>query len=252
MSKKKIEFIAENAELLDMLPRPYPASKKLPEWLSNTPSYIGGKKGVDDYSDPSSTIKKCMPVFDSITSGYHMPLISDVWVENLGNQQINFKWAWEVTPVVAFQRPEGYSTYPISDEYHKSIFKWISPWIVKTPPGWSCLFMHPMHHDHLPFYSLPAVVDTDKHPSFINFPFLLKKNFAGLIERDTPMIQIIPFKREDFISEFSHDNGFFKRQWNKAHSVFFDRYKRFFRSQKKYEQGGEKKCPFAFLHNKNK
>ena len=250
MNKKKIQFIAQNNELLHLLEKPYPAIKKLPDWISNTPSYVGGKKGIDNNGDPHTTIKKCMPVFDCLTAGYHMPLISDVWVENQGEQNIKFKWSWDVTPVVAVQQPERYTTYPIPDAYHGTVFKWLSPWIIKTPPGWSCLITHPMHYDDLPFFCLPAIVDTDKHPEYIHFPFFLKKDFGGLIEKDTPIVQIIPFKRQDFISEFSHDDGYFKRQWQKAHAVFFDRYKRFFRSPKKYEQGEVKKtskCPFAKL-----
>lgn len=249
---KKIQFIAENKELLYILERPYPALNKLPDWLSNMPSYVGGKRGIDQFSDPNSTIKKCMPVFDAITAGYHIPLISDVWVERKGEEEISFKWSWEASPVIAPQNPDRYTTYPIPENYYKTAFKWLNPWIVKTPPGWSCLFIHPIHGDPLPFQCLTAIVDTDKHPAPINIPFIFRKDFEGLIQKDTPLVQVIPFKREDFKSEFSYDRGYFKRQWQKAHSVFFDRYKKFFRSHKKYEQGDIKKCPFAFLHEKNK
>ena len=248
MSKSKIQFIADTKEMLEVLERPYPAIQKLPDWISNIPSYVGGHKGVDEYSDPTSTIKKCMPVFDSITAGYHIPLHSDVWVENKGAEDINIKWSWDTITVVDLQKQEQIQTYPIPDGYYPTVFKWINPWIVKTPPGWSCLFTHPLHSDDLPYKCLPAIVDTDKHPTFVHFPFFLKKSFEGLIQKGTPLIQVIPFKRSDFKSEFSYDTGFFKAQWQKAHTVFFDRYKRFFRSPKKYEQGSIKKCPFAFLH----
>ncbi|NBO98565.1 MAG: hypothetical protein EBU90_00285 [Proteobacteria bacterium] len=248
MSKSKIEFIADTKEMLDVLERPYPAIQKLPEWISNTPSYIGGHRGVDEFSDPNTTIKKCMPLFDSITAGYHIPLHSDVWVENGGASNINIKWSWDTIQVVDITKQEQIHTYPYPEGHYPTAFKWINPWIVKTPPGWSCIFTHPFHHDHLPFKSLTGIVDTDKHPIPVNFIFFLNKNFEGLIEKGTPMIQVIPFKRSTFKSEFSYDTGFFRTQWQKAHTVFFDRYKRFFRSQKKYEQGEVKKCPFAFLH----
>jgi hypothetical protein len=249
---KKIKFICSEKELLHLLERPYPAMKKLPDWICNTPSYIGGEKGIDSFSDPNTTIKKCMPVFDAMTAGYHIPLISDTWVELNKEANLTCRWSWTSIEVVSIQKPEGYSTYPVPNGYHKVAFKWINPWIVKTPPGWSCLFTQPLHYDDLPFSCLPAIVDTDKHPSPIHLPFFMKKSFTGLIPKGTPLIQVIPFKREEFTSEFSFDNGFFKRQWTKAHSVFFDRYQKFFRTPKVYKQGEEKKCPFAFLHNKNK
>ena len=249
MTKAKIQFIADTKELLEVLERPYPAIQKLPEWISNMHSYMGGERGVDDFGDPNGTIKKCMPVFDSMTAGYYIPLYSDVWVENGGIENIKFKWSWRSLEVVSVHKSEQHSLYPVPEGYYPHMFKWNSPWIIKTPPGWSCLFTHPMHYDDLPFKCIPAIVDTDKHPTFINFPFFIKKTFNGLIELKTPIIQVIPFKRMNFKSEFSYDHGFLKQQWEKAHAVFFDRYKRFFRSQKKYEQGDVKKskCPFAFL-----
>jgi len=251
--KSKIQFIADTKEMLEVLPRPYPALDKLPDWLCEMPSYYGGEgKGVDEHGDPKTTIKKCMPVFDSMTAGYHIPLHSDVWIDNKGPDDIKIKWAWDTIDVVSMHNRIQYETYPVPDGYYPIGFKWINPWIVKTPPGWSSLFIHPIHYDDLPFKCLTGIVDTDKYPNYVNFIFFMKKNFSGLIPKETPMIQVIPFKRSDFKSEFSYDNGYLKQQWRKAHTVFFDRYKRFFRSHKKYEQGDVKKCPFAFLHNKSK
>lgn len=244
---KKIKFVAQSKDMLELLDRPYPAISKLPDWLSNTPSYIDGIKTVDDFGDPNSTVKKCMPLIDSMTAGYHIPLHCDIWVENGGPDNINIKWSWDTLQVVDIQKKEQIQTYPVPNGYYSTPFKFINPWIVKTPAGWSSLFTHPLHYDDLPYKCLSAIVDTDKHPIPVNFLFFLNKTFSGLIQKGTPMIQVIPFKRDDFKSQFSYDNGFFKNQWQKAHQVFFDRYKRFFRSPKKYEQGGEAKCPFAFL-----
>jgi hypothetical protein len=253
-NKVKIEFISSSQELLDIAPKPYPSANKLPDWYKKTPSYINGIQSVDQFNDPSSTIKKCMPIFDIMTAGYHIPLHSDVWVENAGDMNISFRWSWDTIEIVSVHPSEQHSTYPIPPGYHNTAFKWISPWIIKTPPGWSCIFTHPYHYDDLPFRSFSALVDTDKHPAPTHFPFLLKKGFNGLIPLGTPMIQVIPFKRETFTSEYSVDDGSHNTLWQKAHSVFFDRYKKFFRSPKTYEdvKPKESKCPFAFMHNPNK
>lgn len=253
MKKLKVEFISDTKEMLEVLERPYPAIQKLPDWFSNMPSYLGGRKSVDTFNDPTSTIKKCMPVFDAMTTGYHIPLTSDVWIENGGEKNINIRWSWDDIQIVDLQKQEQAQNYPVPIGYYPTVFKWINPWIVKTPPGWSSLFIHPMHYDDLPFKCFPAIVDTDKYPTPVHFPFFLKKDACDLIPKGTPIIQVIPFKRQDVISSFSYDYGFFKQQWVKAHSVFFDRYGKFFRSPKKYEQGVVKsKCPFAFLTKKNK
>jgi hypothetical protein len=246
--KVKIEFIADNKDILEIAPKPVSAISNTPSWFKNTPSYINGAQGVDNFNDPNSTIKKCMPVFDIMTTGYHIPLHSDVWVENAGEHNISFRWSWDSIEVVTIQELRNHNLYPIPSGYHSTAFKWVNPWVIKTPPGWSCIFTHPNHYDDLPFKCLPALVDTDKHPAPVHFPFFLKKGFSGLIPKEIPLIQVIPFKRETFTSEYSYDDGFYKRAWQKAHTVFFDRYKRHFRSPKTYETPKKKvsKCPFHF------
>jgi len=56
-----------------------------------------------------------------------------------------------------------------------------NPFGVKTPKGYSCLFVDPMHGDAKPFKCLPAIVDTDEFTTPLNFPFFLDKNFSGII-----------------------------------------------------------------------
>lgn len=243
--KKKIEFITRSKQILDVLEKPYSALNKLPIWYRSMPSYLNDKRGVDDFSDPNTTVKKCMPFFDAMTAGYYIPLPCDVWVEKEGGK-INFKWSLDFLEIVTFQNKEQYNLYPIPEGYMPVIFKWINPWIIKTPNKYSCIFKHPTHYDDLPFQSIMAIVDTDKHPIEINFPFFLKKDFEGLIPKGTPIIQIIPFKRDNYKSCYHFNFQKYDIMWQKAKTVFFDRYKTFFRSPKKYEMGDEKKskCPF--------
>lgn len=246
--KVLIKFIAENKEFLDIAPKPEPSSHNLPVWFKNTPSYINGKKDIDVYSDPNSTIKKCMPVVDAMTAGYHIVLPCDLWVYNEGPDKIKFQWSWENLELISNTRKEQHALYPVPDGFYSTAFKWMNYWITKTPKGWSCLFTHPLHYDDLPFKCFTAMVDTDKYPSPVNFPFFLRKNFSGMIPKGTPLMQVIPFKREHFKSEFSYDKGILKNIWDKAQTEFFDRYLKNFRTPKNFEQGGISKCPFAFLH----
>jgi len=251
----KIQFIATSRELLDILDsKPHPANRILPEWVAKMPSYAGGKQGVDDNADPNSTIKKCMPVIDSMTAGYYMPLFCDLWIER--KDHISFKWSMDTLPLITAQNPDRYTEYPIPEGYHQMAFKFNNPWIIKTPPGWSCLFTHPLNYDDLPFRCIPAIVSTDKFPAPVHFPFFLKEGFQGLIEKGTPLVQVIPFKRETFKSEFSYDKGEkLSKIWKRAESVFFGRYVKFFRETSKYTEGSlktESKCPFANMFGGSK
>ena len=49
--------------------------------------------------------------------------------------------------------------------------------------------------------SFNGLVDTDKHENPLNFPFFIKIGFEGIIEKGTPIAQIIPIKRDDWESE---------------------------------------------------
>jgi hypothetical protein len=181
---KKIKFHSERPDL--DLPRPIPASRVVPEWYRQMP-------GVDEGIE---TVKKCIPILDALTTGYVIPLSVDaVWDEksktfaSQAHDKVNSDHNAIQTKFV--QLGEGFDSQP---------HKWINHWHVKTPKGYSTLFIHPLNRDDLPFKSFTGIVDTDKHPLPVNFPFVLKSDFTGTIPAGTPIIQAIPFKRDDWES----------------------------------------------------
>lgn len=169
---------------------PEPAIKSLPDWYKNMESYHGGKLKISERGSTNLTAKKCVPMFDALTSGYFIKLPLEVLFDNGG-----VSWTSNLSGVMihpGFQI-EGFET-PVG--FTRNVFKWENPWVLKTPPGYSTLFTHPMARPDLPFFSFSAIVDTDTWDIPIHFPFLPKENFSGVVERGTPIIQAIPFKRE--------------------------------------------------------
>jgi hypothetical protein len=241
----KVKFLCRDKFFYDILEKPFPAVKIKTKWLRDLPNYISKNK-IDDFGNPTSTVKKCMPFLDAKNAGYYIPLPTDVWVENDKTGNIRVKWATPDFEMVSNHNYLQVENYPIPSGFDKSVFKWENQWIVKTPRKWSCLFTHPIHFDELPFMSLTGLVDTDKFPEPVNFPFFIKKDFEGLIPKGTPIIQVIPFKRECFTSTYSFDDGRLNTLWCKAKTVFFDRYKKFFREPKHFAEN-ESKCPFSKL-----
>jgi hypothetical protein len=149
---------------------------------------------------PNFTAKNCFPMLDAMSIGYMIPLWADVSVSQKSNMpMIDWKIGIPVFDTHSFEMtkdvdvPQGYSYLA---------YKMHNKFVIKTPPGWSCLFVHPMGHTDLPFYSMPAVVDTDKHEDVINPVIWIKEGFEGIIEEGTPILQIIPFKRENWKSEY--------------------------------------------------
>jgi hypothetical protein len=156
-----------------------------------------------------------------LNSGYHITTPRDIWVYN-DQGKVRYQWAWDRIEIISSHKQEQLIGYPVPEGFYNTAFKFINLWTIKTPKEWSCLFVHPLHQEDLPFKSLSAVVDTDKFPAPVNFPFFLKKNFSGLIPKGTPMIQVIPFKRQKFVSSCSWDeDGILLKIWKKAHTSFF-------------------------------
>lgn len=188
--KKTIKFYSERTDL-DLL-KPTPASRNIPDWYRKMPGVIDGIE----------TVKKCIPVLDALTAGYIIPLMADVVWDEVSNdfisqsiEKINSDHMKSQTEYVEIE--EGFDAQP---------HKWINHWFIKTPKGYSTLFIHPLNRQDLPFRSFTGIVDTDKHPMPVNFPFVLREGFEGTIEAGTPIIQAIPFKRDDWNSEI-HDTG---------------------------------------------
>jgi len=92
-----------------------------------------------------------------------------------------------------------------------------------------------MHRNDLPFYSVSAIVDTDKFPTRDPYAFFIKRGFKGIIHRGTPMLQVIPFKREDWSMSIVEPNGKgYAINQQKMGSVFSQPYKKLFWQRKKY------------------
>lgn len=233
MKEKSIEFIASKKIEYDAFEPPVPTSKVLPEWYKKQNKYVGNKLKVDSIGNYNHTIKACMPVFDMITAGYVIKLPCDIFFEKDETGNIYSVWSTSLIKCVETHSIEQVSKFPIPDGYNPNPLKFVQPWIIKTPPGYSTLFMSPAFQTDSPFYMMPGIVDTDKHPLPVNFPFLIDNDFEGIVEAGTPIMQIIPFKRDSWNSSISYDkNDDGMRVFEKAKTKLGNRYKTFYRSNK--------------------
>jgi hypothetical protein len=87
----------------------------------------------------------------------------------------------------------------------------MNPWIIKTPPGYSCLFLPPMNNTDDRFSILPGIVDTDSFPLEINFPIVLNGDkypvLKTTIKKGNHYVQVIPFKREKWKMKITKTNN---------------------------------------------
>ena len=226
-----MKIIFTNTSGID-IEQPQPASKFIPDWYKNMESYIGGEKKPSAGLGTLATIKRCMPVFDAITSGYIITSPADVYVRIKDEKQF---FEWSALNLIDFHPIEQAPEHPNRKPH--AYPKWINPWAIKTPKGYSTLFTQPMHRESV-FTILPGIVDTDTYTAPVNFPMVINDpNFEGLIPQGTPIAQVIPFKREDWQMDIGSEKEL-KEQNSislKLYIKFFDKYKSMFWSRKEYK-----------------
>ena len=218
---------------------PVPASKIIPDWYKNLESYTNKDKRPDGNANTTATAKRCMPIFDAITGGYIISTHTDLFVsqkigEN-GNTHPYYQWA--NFGAISFHPKRQLPEHPDGYGHELEYPKWTNAWAITTPPGYSSLFISPLHRE-TPIIVLPGVVDTDTYNAPVNFPFVLRDpKMDGLIPAGTPIMQVIPFKRDEFQMEIGGAEEFRKQMavTTKLRSVFFDSYKRQFRQNKSYK-----------------
>lgn len=238
-----INFYPFNSAIEQFAPPPKPASKYVPEWykdqssLADMPKHESLMQGF-----VGATIKKCMPVFDSMTAGYILGCPCDIYVDATNPEKLEWSVPRDLkmyqSDLFSMHTPEQYQEYPIDKSlYHKQILRVLSTWSVQTDKGYSTLFQQPFHSDNSPLWAFSGIVDTDAFVTDGHFSFLVKKGFKGTIRQGTPLVQIIPFKREAWESTVmtSDDSEpILKRQRLDLRSTFIHAYKTKYRAKKEY------------------
>jgi hypothetical protein len=227
---KEIKFT--NIYGYDFFP-PKAAVKDVPEWYKLQEEYIGKKKEVSDNGSTTSTIKKCIPVFDAMTAGYILYSQVDVMVTQVDGSPY---FTWTNQNAIAFHPIDQADKHPSQNGFPYP--KWMNPYAIKTAPGYSSLFIPPMHRRSEVFSILPGIVDTDTYYQPVNFPFVMvDTKWTGLIPAGTALAQIIPFKRDVFKMELGNSKDIESLKYidNKLNTKWFNKYKTIFWHRKEYK-----------------
>ena len=236
MKEQKIKFIPAKPEFEGIFDPPRPAGEFLPEWYKSQSGYTDGTKQILDDGNYNHTVKYCMPALDAMTAGYIIPLPQDIELIDSPDGTPSMRWPSDVFAQFSTHSNEQISELPLDTSVWDPIaWKFHNPWIIQTPPGYSCLFTQPMWHEDLPFRCFPGVVDTDTYCiQAVNFPCVFRAGFRGHIPMGTPMIQVIPFKREGWKSKTQEKSSFDKHKWERSRRRFGHRYKKDYRQKKNY------------------
>jgi hypothetical protein len=190
-----IEFLCDE-RYFGVAPNPSPASKNIPEWFKKIPPF--SKTTKDAFSRPSMNAKKCLPMVDAMSIGFTISLAIDQHIKT--NHDLSKIEVCSTS--TRFDR--GVERHSLEQVGNSELFgkadpiKFINPWVVKTAPGWSTLFIPPINSMEDRFLCLGGLVDTDKYPKQVNFPAKwLKPNFDDTLLAGTPLVTAIPIKRQN-------------------------------------------------------
>jgi hypothetical protein len=228
----KIKFLATKDINLEP---PISSKELLPDWYKETNPYINNQKStmfVNNMLYTTATVKKCMPVFDSLTAGYLIKTWADIKVyKQDGILQYEIE-----EEILASHNVAQAGKHPFVLKGDDIIAKFMSIWGISTPEGYSCLFKEPSHRDNI-IKIFDGVVDTDTYNMPVHLPFVLTdRNFEGVIPKGTPIAQVIPFKRVNWNSEYGELSTIKQKTlFDKVYSLDFNAYKLLFWKQKNYK-----------------
>ena len=213
MFNKEIEFSSHEDYYSQGEDFPKPIKLNIPDWFKKLEHNLFFK-----------TVKGCMPFLDTLTTGYLLSLPQDFYLNhNMDNKDANeniIKDSYQKFGLHEFTAilkakfvnlNSGLENHPVSQmegspliEKNKNLpfYKILNPWRIKTPKGYSCLFLPPLNNSDDRFSIIPGIVDTDCFENEINFPIVINGDkyptLETIIKKGTPYVQIIPFKRESW------------------------------------------------------
>jgi hypothetical protein len=204
MFNKKINKI-RHAVSNDSFPTIHPAKSVVPDWYKDQPKFSDGVKDIKRLPTNLS-FKMCSSFGDAFLSGYSVPLPVDIAVEEVDGNPI-ISWASMATQKGFLEiRDKSFSEkLPTPEGYYDQHIVWNTQFYIEIPKGYSVLVTHPFNRYDLPFITLTGIIDGKYSVPPGSVPVFFRKGFEGVIPAGTPIMQILPFKTENW--ESIHDQS---------------------------------------------
>jgi len=206
--KEYIEFKTDLKGLDEFAPVK-PSKFFLPQWFKDMDEYITqdavhekGKKFYFGRSKETAiktaggTVKRCPAIVDLLTEGFIIPMWADFLVQR-DMETLEWDNKGMLQYGIEFHGKQQITGWKLKKTDFPEGVKFINPWRIYTPKGYSVMFMQPTYQFENRFTVLPGIVETDSY-HHINFPTIWHTTKDAIIDRGTPFIQVIPFKRDEF------------------------------------------------------
>jgi hypothetical protein len=229
---------------------PVPAQKMIPAWWKDGETFISREDdgiNVLGKEDRAGGMKSCVPFLDALTSGYLILSPYSIEITRNDSNIVEFRkvmknekgeWVEDHSPTgrpfiqertislgYTMPRPAGCSWNHMA---------WGPNWGYGTPKGWSVLAIHPLNRWDLPFVTTTGILESDKFPLSGFYPFFLKEGWVGVIEEGTPIVQLIPIKRDTWIASFHLLSKKLFKMADDVRSLNYGYYRKYFWVKKRY------------------
>ena len=97
----------------------------------------------------------------------------------------------------------------VRDIKEANYIKIVSPWLYKTAPGWSCLFLPPLWEPNSNYTLLPSIVNTDYYHHANVVLNIVGKDSFSIMEGD-PLQHVIPIPRSEGLEYLWGDSRAFE------------------------------------------
>ena len=197
---QNITFSAPKNYLNNTKDYPKPIKLNIPHWFKDL-----------EHTKNNFTVKGCVPFLETLKTGYVLSLPQDFILQYDSLGEMNFQPSQESNSQLPLNKRGTHHIHSIKQfegspiqktNLNFSVNKIINPWIIKTPPGYSCLFMSPLNNTDDRFSIISGIVNTDTYDQPINFPFNINgdkyPNQDTILKKGTPYVQIVPFKRDSW------------------------------------------------------
>ena len=248
MFESIIKFKTNNVIIEDKSLYPIPTKLNIPDWFKEL-----------KYSIDNKTIKGCIPFLETLTSGYilkmpidyhivHNKIVENERITRFETSPTNLPPSVAVKTNINYQgKNDFHSTNQLGNkcpfnQKNKNLpfHKVLNPWVIETPPGYSCLFLQPLNNADDRFSIIPGIVDTDTFENEINFPFIVNGDKYPILESTikvgTPYVQVIPFKRDNWKMKVEKidDKLYVKRKFKLGKNIIHN-YKQLFWNKRSWK-----------------
>ena len=193
--------------------KPVLAKTVSPDWWKK------GKVAEVVNGQVNKTIRSCPAMTDWLSSGYLILANRDIYVRNGVTDEDSDSKFYHTEDTVhdemesyasqthpSIQMHDAFNYMSTMDAPVKDAFKMSNAWCITTPPGYSCFYPDPFLFQNEYFATWQGIIDTDKfntnkdNSQIIFYP---KVDHSFVITKGTPLVQIIPYKREEWVATYT-------------------------------------------------